>query len=92
MVFLLCLLIVPSKRSLFTELKSTSFEEKVTCANDQSHFIKWVGSISICVVDGTKFTLSNILYVPGITKNLLSIFAFSKCGYHIIFDDNSMRL
>ena len=79
---------ITSKRSLFTELKPTSFEKKVTCANDQSHFIKGVGSISICAVDGTEFTLSNILYVPGITKNLLSISAFSKCGYHIIFDDN----
>jgi hypothetical protein len=69
-------------------LKPTSFEKKVTCANDQSHFIKGVGSISICAVDGAKFTLSNILYVLGITKNLLSISAFSKCGYHIIFDDN----
>jgi hypothetical protein len=79
---------ITSKRSLFIELKPSSSEKKVTCANNQSYFIKGVGSISIFATDGMEFTLSNVLFVPGITKNLLSISAFDKCGYHVIFDDN----
>ena len=42
----------------------------------------------LIVVDGSTFTLSNVLYVPGIKKNLLSVFALAKIGLVVKFVDD----
>lgn len=58
---------------------------KVTCANNSSYLIKGVGEISFTVPDGTDLCLPNVLFVPGIKKNLLSISSLSKSGYRVTF-------
>ena len=60
----------------------------VTCANNSSYPIKEVGQIVLTTTNGSTFTLLGALYVPGIKKNLLSIFALAKIGLVVRFVDD----
>ena len=47
-----------------------------------------VGKIILTTVDGSSFTLSDALFVPGIKKNLLSVSALAKIGLVVKFVDD----
>ena len=42
----------------------------------------------LIATDGSTFTLSNVLYVPGIKKNLLSVSTLAKIGLVVKFVDD----
>ena len=42
----------------------------------------------LIAADGNTFTLSNVLYVPGIKKNLLSVSTLAKIGLVVKFVDD----
>ena len=60
----------------------------MSCANDSSYPVQGVGQIVLIAADGSTFTLSDVLYVPGIKKNLLSVFALAKIGLVVKFVDD----
>ncbi|MCO5609060.1 hypothetical protein L7F22_063281 [Adiantum nelumboides] len=62
--------------------------KKVTCANNASYPIKGVGKILITISDGSDLCLPDVLYVPGIKKNLLSVSSLAKNGLRVIFEDD----
>ena len=47
-----------------------------------------VDTIVLTVVNGSAFTLKDALYVPGIKKNLLSVFALTRFGLIVKFVDD----
>ena len=51
----------------------------VTCANNASYIIKGIGQVHITAINGDIVTLNNVLSVPGIKKNLLSVFSIAMC-------------
>ena len=51
----------------------------VSCANNTSYIIKGIGQVHITAVNGDIVTLNNVLSVPGIKKNLLSVFSIAMC-------------
>ncbi|MCO5572500.1 hypothetical protein L7F22_026255 [Adiantum nelumboides] len=67
---------------------SSTAGKKVTCANNASYAIKGVGKILITILDGSDLCLPDVLYVPGIKKNLLSISSLAKNGLRVIFEDD----
>ena len=40
--------------------------------------------------EGKKLVLSDCLYVPGVRKNLFSVFYLSCNGYSLVFNKNSI--
>ncbi|MCO5587897.1 hypothetical protein L7F22_041849 [Adiantum nelumboides] len=62
--------------------------KKVTCANNASYPIKGIGKILITILDGSDLCLPDVLYVPGIKKNLLSVSSLAKNGPLVIFEDD----
>ncbi|MCO5547920.1 hypothetical protein L7F22_001375 [Adiantum nelumboides] len=62
--------------------------KKVTCANNASYPIKGVGKILITILDGSDLCLLDVLYVPGIKKNLLSVSSLAKNDLRVIFEDD----
>ena len=50
--------------------------------------VKGVGSIVLTTTNGNAFTLKDALYVPGIKKNLLSVFALTRFGLIVKFVDD----
>ena len=79
---------ITSQRSFFTTLESAPTGNSVTCANNSSYPVKGVGQIVLSAANGSTFTLHDVLYVPGIKKNLLSVSALAKIGFIVKFVDD----
>ena len=80
---------ITSRKDLFRSLDAAPAGKQVTCANNSSYPIKGVGEISFTIADGTDLCLSDVLYVPGIKRNLLSVSSLSKNGFRVIFEDDT---
>ncbi|MCO5575276.1 hypothetical protein L7F22_029076 [Adiantum nelumboides] len=79
---------ITSRKDLFCSLDAAPTGKKVTCANNASYPIKGVGKILITISDGSDLCLPDVLYVPGIKKNLLSVSSLAKNGLRVIFEDD----
>ncbi|MCO5563862.1 hypothetical protein L7F22_017512 [Adiantum nelumboides] len=79
---------ITSRKDLFCSLDAAPAGKKVTCANNASYPIKGVGKILITISDGLDLCLPDVLYVPGIKKNLLSVSSLAKNGLRVIFEDD----
>ncbi|MCO5603740.1 hypothetical protein L7F22_057892 [Adiantum nelumboides] len=79
---------ITSRKDLFSSLDAAPAGKKVTCANNASYPIKGVGKILITNSDGSDLCLPDVLYVPGIKKNLLSVSSLAKNGLRVIFEDD----
>ncbi|MCO5581576.1 hypothetical protein L7F22_035464 [Adiantum nelumboides] len=72
----------------FVSLDTAATGKKVTCENNASYPIKGIGKILITISDGSDLCLPDVLYVPGIKKNLLSVSSLAKNGLRVIFEDD----
>ncbi|MCO5594799.1 hypothetical protein L7F22_048833 [Adiantum nelumboides] len=79
---------ITSRKDLFSSLDAAPAGKKVTCANNASYPIKDVGKILITISDGSDLCLPDVLYVPRIKKNLLSVSSLAKNGLRVIFEDD----
>ncbi|MCO5556563.1 hypothetical protein L7F22_010113 [Adiantum nelumboides] len=79
---------ITSRKDLFSSLDAAPTGKKVTCANNASYPIKGVGKILITISDGSDLCLPDVLYVPGIKKNLLFVSSLAKNGLRVIFEDD----
>ncbi|MCO5597384.1 hypothetical protein L7F22_051460 [Adiantum nelumboides] len=79
---------ITSRKDLFCSLDAAPAGKKMTCANNASYPIKGVGKILITISDGSDLCLPDVLYVPGIKKNLLSVSSLAKNGLRVIFEDD----
>ena len=80
---------ITSCKNFFVTLEDACHKAgTVTCANNASYTIKGIGQVHITAVNGDVVTLNNVLYVPGIKKNLLSVSAIAMHGYpvHFLYD------
>jgi len=74
-------------KSLFRTLQSSEVA-KVRIGNGDCIAIKGKGTIVITTKSGTK-TISDVLYVPDIDQNLLSVGQLIEKGMKVIFEDKS---
>ena len=71
---------------------------KKTCAvqlqlgDNSCHDIKGVGSTSFQLKSGSIIHIDEILFVPGLRKNLLSVSALEDKGYKVAFMDGKAIL
>ena len=59
--------------------------EEVTIGDDSAHPVKGVGTCTIKLESGMEIQLKDVLYVPEIKRNLISISALKDNGYKITF-------
>ncbi|KAK2423561.1 hypothetical protein QL285_034009 [Trifolium repens] len=74
-------------RDLFKELDKTSIS-KVIIGNGEQIAVECIGTISIKTHAGMK-QISNVLYVPEINQNLLSVAQLLEKNYKVIFEHKS---
>lgn len=84
-----------NNKSLFTNLES--FNTTIKIANNTNMAAIGRGDIKLTTQDGTTFSLLNVLYVPKLASNLLSVcsatknskirFNFKKGECQILYDD-----
>lgn len=74
-----CSFHMTSRREWFTELRETG-TGKVRMGNDTFSTVKGIGSIRILNDDGTTVLLTQVRYVPEMSKNLISLGTLENNG------------
>jgi hypothetical protein len=60
-------------KEILSDFKTKSFADQVELGDDKCYNIEGVGSISFILEFGARLLVDEVLYVPGLKKNLLSI-------------------
>jgi hypothetical protein len=75
-------------RSLKTWSRANKkFPHKVTLGDDYQYPIKGVGESNYKIDSGTPMKMKDVLYVPGLTKKLLSSSTLQNKGFRSAFID-----
>ncbi|KAH9697052.1 hypothetical protein KPL71_023444 [Citrus sinensis] len=77
-------------KELFIDLRPTDLT-KVKIGNGDYISVKGIGTIAITSAEGTK-RISDVLYVPEIDQNLLSVGPLIEKGFKVIFEDSFCRI
>lgn len=67
----------------------TSVTSKVRIGNGEFLFVKGQGTVAIESVTGVKY-IQDVLYVPQINQNLLSVGQLLEKGFKVLFEDNGV--
>ena len=68
-----------------TNVKKKRFHTKVELGDNGTYAIDGIGSTSFTLDSGWVLHLEEILYVPGLKKNLLSVGVLEEKGYIVAF-------
>jgi hypothetical protein len=68
-------------KEILSDFKTISFAEQVELGDDKRYKIEGVGSISFKLESGVRLHVDEVLYVPGLKKNLISIATLEDKGY-----------
>ena len=72
-------------RDSLTELVEKESHQKVKLGDDYQYPIKGVGEASYKLELGKQLKMKDVLYVPSLKKNLLSISGLEKKGFRVAF-------
>jgi hypothetical protein len=73
------------QREILSCLLDNNFPQKVTLGDDYQYPIKGVGESNYKLDSGTPMKMKDVLYVLGLTKNLISISTLEKKGLKVSF-------
>jgi hypothetical protein len=79
-------------KEILSDFKKKSFAEEVELGDDKCYKIEGVGSISFRLESGAMLHVDEVLYVPGLRKNQLSVATLEDKGYWVIFKDGKALL
>jgi hypothetical protein len=79
-------------KEILSDFETKSFAEHVELGDDKCYKIEGVGSISFRLESGARLHVDEVLYVPGLKKNLLSVATLEDKGYWVIFKDRKALL
>jgi hypothetical protein len=80
------------QRNILSCISEKKFSHKVTLGDDYQYPIKGVGESNHKLNSGNSLKMKDVLYVPGLKKNLLSISAFEKKGFRVAFIDGEVLM
>jgi hypothetical protein len=80
------------QRDILSYLRENKFPQKVTLGDDYQYPIKGVGESNYKLDSGTPMKMKDVLYVPSLTKNLLSILALEKNDFKVSFIDGEFLM
>jgi hypothetical protein len=71
------------QRDILSSLTEKNFLQKVILGDNYQYPIKGVGESTYKFDSRNPMKMKDVLYVPGLTKNLLSISALDKKGFRV---------
>jgi hypothetical protein len=80
------------KRNILSFISEKKFSQKVTLGDDYQYPIKGVGESNHKLNLGNSLKMKDVVYVPGLKKNLLSISALEKKGFRVAFIDGEFLM
>jgi hypothetical protein len=79
-------------KEILSDFETKYFAEQVELGDEKCYKIEGVGSISFRLESGARLHVDEVLYVPGLKKNLLSVATLEDKGYWVIFKDRKALL
>jgi len=67
-------------------------ELSVTVCNGVNVRVKHIGTVSLKLNSGYNLILNDIVYVPSMRRNLISISVLKKCGFTFFFFSNKVEI
>ncbi|RVW62815.1 Retrovirus-related Pol polyprotein from transposon TNT 1-94 [Vitis vinifera] len=83
---------VCSDKKMFSTFEPIENGEKVFMGNSATSEIKGQGKVILKMTSGKELTLTNVLYVPKIRKNLVSGSLLNNHGFRLVFESNKVVL
>ena len=83
---------ITRKKQTLSKIEENNSPQKVSLGYDYQYPIKGIGESSYKLESGTSMKMKEVLYVPGLKKNLLSISALVKKGYRVAFIDGQVLM
>jgi hypothetical protein len=83
---------MPGQKDILSRLIENDFPRKVSLGDDYQYPIKGMGESTYKLDSGTSMRMKDVLYVSGLTKNLLSISALDKKHFRVAFIDSEFLM
>jgi hypothetical protein len=80
------------QKDILSSFAEKDFPHKVSLGDDYQYPIKGMGESTYKLDSGTPMRMKDVLYVPVLTKNLLSISTLYKKGSRVAFIDGEVRM
>ena len=81
-----------SDKNMFTTYQLPDNEEQLFMGNSSTSKVEGKGKIILKMTSGKELTLTNVLHVPEIRKNLISGSLLSKNGFKMVFESDKFVL
>ncbi|KAF3641596.1 hypothetical protein FXO38_21557 [Capsicum annuum] len=75
---------VCANKELFSSFASAQVEEMIYMANSATTKIEGTGKLCLKMTSGKVLTVNNVLYVPELRRNLISISLLDKNGFKCV--------
>jgi len=79
-------------KSLFSTLEEKDLQILIAMGNDEKYSVPGVDTVVFQREHGARITLTDVKYVPGLKRNLVSIVMLEDRGYDVVFSKGSVFL
>jgi len=77
---------------LFSTLEEKDLKIRIEMGDDKKFSVSGVGTVAFQREHGAPITLTDVKYVPGLKKNLVSVAMFEDKGYDVVFSKGKVFL
>ncbi|MBD3828844.1 C2HC-type zinc finger protein [Stenotrophomonas sp.] len=74
-------------RDLFSDLEDKDLGVHIEMGDDGRYSVTGIGTISFERESGKPFVLKEVMHVPGLKKNLISVAMLEDKGYDVVFSE-----
>ena len=79
-------------QELFSDLEKKDLQMHIEMVDDGKYSVTRLGTINFQREHGAPLTLKNVMYVPGLKKNLVFVSILEDRGYCVIFSKGKVFL
>jgi len=79
-------------KSLFNTLEEKDLKMCIEMGDDGKYSVSGVGTVAFQREHGTPLTMTDVKYVPGMKKNLVSFVMLEEKGYNVVFSKRKALL
>ena len=81
-----------NNKSLFRTLEEKDLQILIAMGNDEKYSVSGVGTVIFQREHGARLTLTDVKYVPGLKRNLVSMVMLEDRGYDVVFSKGKVFL
>ena len=74
-------------KELFSDLEEKYIQIHIEMGNDGRYSVTSIGTITFERESGKPFLLKDVMHVPGLKKNLVSVAKLEDKGYDVVFSN-----